>query len=316
MQTPHLRSLKFVGDVTELSQILPYTTSLVDLTLSLHTIIFSPHDTQLLVHLQGLSSLRRLKVDTWDADMPDHPAGSEDVLLPTLTSLSFAGSLALLEALVAGLAAPSLQELRISVYPRAVLPPTHLPTFIRNSGRHFFSAQVNASGHEINLVMTPHCHSTDDPPLKIIATGMRSIQLMGGLFYETLATVEDVFLASPFCLNSLASPIQDTSHSNTFFTPFRSARIIRVSPGIESEVGEMFRKEISPDPSLLPALEEIELNATTASCKLIRIEKKEVVSILELFKPFVDARQRAGRPVKVHWNTDRVLPEYFCNAEM
>jgi len=311
-QTPHLRSLKFIGGVTELCRVLPYTTSLVDLNLRFHTINFLPLDTQLLVRLQGLSSLRHLKVETWDADMPDHPGRRECVLLPTLTSLSFFGSMALLEALMAGLEAPSLQELRISVYSRAIPPPTHLTSFIRNSGRQFFSAQLNAPGGEINLVMSTHSHSTDHPPFKVIANRMRSNQLMSHLFSEALATVEDVFLASPFYLEDLASPIQDTFHSDTFFMPFCSAKIIRVSPGIESEVGEMFRnEEISPD--LLPALEEIELNATTASCKPIRIDKKEVMSV---FEPFVDARQRAGHPVKVHWSTDRVLPEYFCNAEM
>jgi hypothetical protein len=324
VKPPHLQSLKFVGNVTDLSRLLPYTTSLVDLTLSLDSIIFfSPLDTQLLVPLQVLSSLRYLKVDTSDADMLDHPAASEDVLLPTLTSFSYSGSMQLLEPLMAGLAAPSLQELRISVYPRAILPPTHLTSFICNSGRRVFSAQLNTLGREINLIMSIHSHSTDDPPFKIIANGMYSIQMMGDLFSEILATVEDIFIASPFCLESLAlpffleelaSPIQDTFSSNTIFTPFRSARIIRVSPGIESVVGEMFRdKAISPD--LLPALEEIELNSTTASRIPIRIDK-EVASVLEPFQPFVDARRRAGHPVKVHWNTDRVLPDYFCNAEM
>jgi len=313
-QTSHLQSLNFIGSVTQLSRILPYTTSLVDLTLSLRTMFVSTDDTQLLVHLQGLSSLRRLKVDMWHAEMLGPPGGTGYARLPTLTSFSFTGSMDLLDAFMAGLAAPSLQELRISVISvyrtHDIRPLTHLTTFTHNPGRRVFSAQLNAPEHGINLVMSAHSHSTDDPPFKIIASGMHSILLLGDLFSEMLATVEDVFLASPFCL-----PIQDTSHTNTFFTPFCSAKIIRVSPGIESEVGAMFRnEELSPD--LLPALEEIELNATMPSCTPIRIDKKEVVSVLDPFKPFMDARQRAGHPVKVHWNTDRGLPEYFCNAEM
>jgi hypothetical protein len=93
-QTERLRSLNFIGGVTHLCRVLPYTTSLVDLTLRHHIFYFSPHDTRLLVHLQDLSSLRRLKVVTSDSKMPDHPAASEDVLLPALTSLSFTGSMA------------------------------------------------------------------------------------------------------------------------------------------------------------------------------------------------------------------------------
>jgi len=133
---------------------------------------------------------------------------------------------------------------------------------------------------------------------------------MGDLFTGTLATVEDVFLASPFSLESLATSIPDSFPSYEFFTPFRDAKILRVSPGIEPKVGAV----LSPD--LLPALEEIELNATTPSCIPIRIDEKEVESALEPFKPFVDARQQAGHPVKVHWNTDRVIPEYFDNTDM
>ena len=314
-QTSHLQRLNFIGSVAQLSRVLPYTTSLVDLTLSLRTMFFSSDDTQLLVQLQGLSSLRHLKVEAWHAEILDFPGLAEHALLPTLTSFSFTGSLVLLDALMAGLTAPSLQEFHLSVFDTYAVPQfTQLTTFIHNSGRRLFSAQLNAPKRGINLVMSAHSNSTDDPPFKVIASGMHSILLIGDLFSEALATVEDVFLASPFCIESLVSPVQDTSHSNTFFTPFRSAKIIRVSPGIESKVGEIFRNELPPD--LLPALEEIELNARTASCTPIRIDKKEVVSVLEPFKPFVDARQRVGHPVKVHWNTDRVLPEYFCNTEM
>jgi len=309
-QTPHLRSLKFIGYVDGFYRLLPYTTSLVDLTLCLHAIIVTLSDTQLLFHLQGLSSLRRLKVKAGHGEVPDHLGEREDVLLPTLTSFSFAGHVDLLEALMAGLTAPSLQELRISIYDfPEIPPPTNLTTFIRNSGRQFFSAQINTPSDRINLVMSTHSQSTDDPPFKIIASGMSTLT-MGDLFTGTLATVEDVFLASPFSLESLATSIPDSFPSYEFFTPFRDAKILRVSPGIEPKVGAV----LSPD--LLPALEEIELNATTPSCIPIRIDEKEVESALEPFKPFVDARQQAGHPVKVHWNTDRVIPEYFDNTDM
>ena len=283
--------------------------------------IFSPHDTQLLAHLQGLSSLRRLGVETWDAEMPDHPGGREDVLLPTLTSLSFSGSMDLLEANMAGLAAPSLQEIRISCIfgPRVIPPPTHLTSFIRNSERHIFSAQVNAPGDDgISLVLSTDPRSTDDPPFKIIASGIRSILLMGDLFSEILATVEDVLLASPFDLKFFSpsfdlealSPFEDPVQSYTLFRSFRSAKILRLSPGIEQGIGDIFWAEELPL-DILPSLDEIQLNATT-SCTPIQVDENHVASVLELFKPFVDARQEAGQLVNVHWNTDRILPEYFC----
>ena len=316
-QTPHLRSFRFIGRITELYRILPYTTSLVDLTMNILPATFLPPGTQILAHLQGLSFLRHLNVEACGVESPDHPGG-EDVLLPTLTTLSFTGIMELLEALMAGLTAPSLQELRIFVYGiRATVPPTHLTSFIRNSGRQFLSAQLCAPRHGIQLVMPAHSHSTDGLPFRIIARKMYSTLLMGYLFSETLATVEDVFLASPLYLRpeSLALPVQDTPYGHALFTPFRNAKILRLSSGIGVEVGEMFRDDTFFS-DLLPALEEIELNAITPSCRPIRIDEKEVVSVLELFKPFVDARQQAGHPVNVHWNTDRVLPEYFYNTDM
>ena len=86
------------------------------------------------------------------------------------------------------------------------------------------------------------------------------------------------------------------------------------SPGIEQEIGDIFWAEEVPL-DILPSLEEIELNATTSSCTPIRVHENHVVSVLELFKPFVDVRRQAGRLVNVHWNIDRVLPEYFCDKD-
>jgi hypothetical protein len=138
---------------------------------------------------------------------------------------------------------------------------------------------------------------------------------MGNLFPESLATVEDVFfLTSPFDFSRRSSSfIFDYVHTHTFLTYFRSAKILRLSPGLEQNIGDVFsNKGILVAFDIFPSLEEIELNATTASCTPIRIDEEEVASVLELFQPFVDARQQAGHLVKVHWSTDRVLPGYFC----
>ena len=273
-QVPNLRNLKFIGNVTNLCRILPYAISLVDLTLGVPIREFLPRDNQLLVHLKYVASLRRLTVEALDVYLPYHTGEMEGVLLPTLTSLSFTGPMALLEVLMAGLEAPSLQELRISTYDTHVIPtPNHLTSFIRNSGKEFLSAQLKVQERGINLVVSTHSQSTDDDlPFKVIASGMRSILMMVNLFSETLATVEDVFLASPFYLRNLVTPIQGTIHSYMFFTPFRDAKTPRVLPGIE-------------------------LNAMAPSCRLIRIDEKEVVSILKRLSRLNHLWTRGNRPV-------------------
>ena len=68
-QAPHLRQLKFRGSIPDFYRILPHTKSLVDLTLGLGIITSSPLEIQLLAHLQGLSSLRRLEVEILDGFM-------------------------------------------------------------------------------------------------------------------------------------------------------------------------------------------------------------------------------------------------------
>ena len=317
-QAPHLRHLKFLGGINDFYLILPYTTSLVDLTFVLRTATFSD-ETQLLARLQGISSLRRLELEMVDS-LNDTRRERGEVILPTLTSLAFSGSLPLLNALVTDLAAPSLRELRMSLSGvLSTFPPsrahTHLTSFIRNTGKQFFSAQFDTSKHAINVVISTRPHSADDQPFRIIASGMCSIPLMGDLFSETLATVEDVFLASPFDLKGLSSPFEDPVPCHTFFMSFRSAKILRVFPAIEQEIGDIFHHEELPL-DLLPSLEEIELNAITRSHTPTPTDETQVASFLELLRPFVDARQQAGYLVKAHWNVDGALPGYFYDTDM
>jgi len=316
-QTPNLRRLKFSGYTsTLLSRILSRTTSVVDLTLSLDEVFFDSLGTHLLSHLQDMPFLRRLELEMWD-----YTVGSgekQDVLLPRLTSFCFKGSISQLEALTAGLAAPSLMEFRISrsspLAPRfslAVSPTTHLSRFIYTVAKRFFSAQLNAPGGEINLSIRTDSYSDDDPPFKIIASSFASIHSMSYVFCTPLATVQDVFLASPF------QPKSDMCSSwHMFLSLFHNAKILRVARGIESEVEDILRPGNGTSASqFLPALEEIELNATTPPGTPSRIDENELASVLDLFKTFVDARKQKGRPVRVRWNTDRVVPTYFCAAE-
>jgi hypothetical protein len=81
--TAQVPNLKFSGHVTDLCRILPYTTSLVDLTLDVPIRDFLPRDNQLLVHLKGVASLRRLRVEALDVYLRDHTGEREGVLLPT-----------------------------------------------------------------------------------------------------------------------------------------------------------------------------------------------------------------------------------------
>ena len=61
-------------------------------------------------------------------------------------------------------------------------------------------------------------------------------------------------------------------------------------------------------PLLLPPLEEIELRLAAPGPPISDIGRKEVLVTLS---PFIAARQRMGRPVKISWNEDPALPSPY-----
>jgi hypothetical protein len=312
--TPHLRRLKFTGSLSMLlCNILSCTTSLVDLTLSLYHVVDSSLEIQLLAHLQDMAFLCRLDLEMTTVIFAEPPLRNKDVLLPKLTFLRLTGLIAQVEAFFAVLAAPSLRELHITPY---YLPfdseslTICLPKFIRNVGKPFFSAQLNRSRAGINLVLSTYSHSTDDPPFIIIVNPTPPIYLMDDVFSAILATVQVVFVVSPFVAVMPCMKVRSSWPS--FFKLFRNAKTLRVSHGMEQEIGYILRPDNEGSSlQLLPTLEEIELDTTTRPGTRTRIDEDELGPMVGPFKPFMDARQQAGRPVNLHWNTDWVLLKYF-----
>ena len=142
-----------------------------------------------------------------------------------------------------------------------------------------------------------------------------SIEQMGVVFSATLPTVEDVFLTSPF-LPMAVPPVRTPFSWCNFFESFRGAKILRISPGIEQEVLDIFQLGDGKFSSIiLPALEEVEPNATMHPDTPTQIDEDQRAAILGLFKPFVAARQEMGHAVNVHWNTERVVPKYLYDSD-
>jgi len=318
VQPPHLRRLKLTNNDLRAAvscHILSCTKSLVDLTLNLSRIFFSPFETQLLSHLQDMPFLRRLKLELCEWYLPsdirsNDPSRTKGVLLPELNFLRFTGHITQLEALMACLAAPSLQELRVALQDSysSIFYAPHLSKFVSNIGNSFSCAQLHASRGGINLFMLTHTQ----PPFKVIVNPKTLIEEMGVSLSATLATVEDVFLTSSFL--PMAMP-----HGLSWckvFVNFLSAKTLRISPGVEREVLDIFqlgdRQCYFP---IFPALEEVELNATMYPDAPTQIDEGRQAAILGLFNPLVDARQEKGHTVNIHWNTDRVLPKYFYDSD-
>jgi hypothetical protein len=316
VQPPHLRRLKLKGDATASScRILSHKVSLVDLTLCLDVIFFSPFEAQFLSHLQAMPFLRHLKLELRGSFVSSGTrwrlsSMTKDVLLPMLNFLCFTGDIIQFEALMVRLAAPSLQELRISLH-RPYSAMSHCPylsKFVSNIGPSFSCAQLNTSREGINISMLTHSH----PFFKIIMNPITLKEHIDAVFSATLATVEDVFLTSSF----LRVTMDHALYLRIFLAHFHGARTLRISPGIEPKVLDVIRQDDEPfSLNILPALEEIELNATMHPDSPTQIDEDRRATVLDLFKPLVDAQQEKGHTVNVHWNTDRVHPKHCYDSD-
>lgn len=318
---PPLRRLRFSGVACPfLYKLLSLSTTLVDVNLLLDSVVIGELEIPLIFYLQDLPSLRYLTVTMSSSTCPPHaslapPDQMGDIVLSKLRYLCFKGHVPQLEFLVARLAAPSLQWFHIMPdHDHRSFPTSHLSRFIRNMGRESFAAKLDLTERRLRisfLTQSHHSTSTNDSPLAIIVHHAMLVQ-MGTTFSPALATVQDIFIASPSGINTNFGIRHqgDAAIWRTFFAFFRNAKVLRVSGGPEREVGELLTQCDGVSSDFLPALEKIELNATAGTPA--PIGEDQLLSVLDTFRPFVDARERAGRPVKVSWNTDRALPGIFC----
>jgi len=317
---PHLRRLILTNDSdtpASLCHVLSCTISLVDLTLRLDRLFLSPFETQILSHLQGMPLLRRLKLGMRELHTSgttlDPPNRTKDVLLPKLNFLCFTGHITQLEGLMACLEAPSLQALRITLPDKPLLLAPHLSKFLRKRGKSFSCAQINASSEGIKLFMVTPTH----PPFKFIVNDSTSLELLGHVFSAVLARVQVVFLTEPFIPMSV--PFLRLGHFRwrRFFEAFRGAKTLRISYGIGSndvlDIFDLGRRQFSLD--ILPALKEIELNATMHPDTPTQVDEHDRTAILGWFQELVDAGKKEGHTLNVHWNTDRVHPKHFYDSD-
>ena len=336
-----IRHLQLNGASTTfpiLPQILSVTTSLVSLTLNVISIPCLTNGASIFFHLQCLPHMRNLHV----SESPRHRIPYMGSLPPTTTTLlaeltyfRLSGGCSEIEWFVAGLVAPSLRGIHISIQDACGILEPNLSELIRLAEIIFFAARLTISHQTFQTSLFAHPLSIDDPPSKTVTIETPSLPRPDSASSPMLATVEDIFL-------SLSDHIEfDKSlpwkRLREFFKEFRKVKSLRLYHGLETIVAHMLRlptanslpagEEVDPDattPStpinhsgsqstsdILPSLEEIVVYARTPS---MSIDEKEIASVLDSFGPFKTARQRVGRPVKVFWNTNGKVPRYFMTG--
>ena len=291
-------------------------------------------------HLQGLPHLRNLHVSEspWfripqKYRWPLPPATT--TLLAELTYIRLSAGYSEIEWFVAGLVAPSLQELHISIQNGCGILDPNLSELIRIAGIIFFAARLAISLKTFQTSLFAHPFSIDGPPSKIVTIETPSLARLDTAPSPMLATVEDIFLPLSDHID-FGKPLP-WKRLREFFKEFRNVKSLRLHHGLETIVAHMLRlptassppagEEVDPDATttsstpikhsgsqfpldILPSLEEIVVYARTSN---MSIDEKETASVLDSFGPFKAARQRVGRPVKVFWNTYGKVPGYFIS---
>jgi hypothetical protein len=295
----HLRSLELT-DVSFVSipGFLLSITALADLSLAIDTASHPSSETSLLECLQGMRCMRSLKLSILSSSSSSQPSVPKDIVpLPKLTQFRYDGESVFLDALMAGLSAPFLLEADIDllggIQPRIV----HLPRFINEIEECYPTAHVTfLRGVRLSLLAPSEYISHCKPHFAIMIHSPDSTIRMSEVLSMRLAIVEE--LRFTFKWTRMGYGWETWRR---FLQQFPSVKALRIEGATGSCIARIFRQdheEPDDDLTFLPALEEIEVGKTPSStCK------RQTRSWMAPLRPFISARQQAGRPVKVFFNS-------------
>ena len=324
----------------QLSSFLPLlsvTRALIFLNLTVDTLFCQTGGASLLTHLRRIPHLREIQVFIHPllSNLKQKPPITT-VLLTELSYFHFSGQSNEIEWLVAGLIAPSLRALRVSV--TDFLPTLHIPhlsKFIHVAGIIFEAARLSFLGFRLTTSVFAPPHSINDPARIGIATFRTPSQAhLGSALSLMLATVEDVFLCISIPFTFHGPLLRDLVHWRKFFEEFRNVKVLRLHHGLEREVAVMLRRPtVNPSPAQVegdpdattPPGPTINSNRSTFTLDIFPLLEKivvyprtsdgigegELLSVLEQFKEYAIARQQVGRPVQVLWDANRELPRVY-----
>ncbi|KAH8982795.1 hypothetical protein EDB92DRAFT_2040348 [Lactarius akahatsu] len=296
---PSLRRLTLCGVLPScLSSLLSSATGLVELALTLMTL--AP-GAPLFTSLQHMSCLRRLELNLdcgfscSDPDSPPPPS-TGDVISPSeLTHLIFEGCRSYFQALVVGLAAPSLQHLNAELcdgQSSSNSHISHLCKFICDTGRQFTVIHLSLSHSELRFYAGTGPQSVDDQPFKIILSEPDSLEQVGRELSGPLSTVEELIIAWDVHRWHTETHIQ-TDQWRGFCYHVPQVKVVQVPVNVAIDVARSFQKDDGePVLGLLPSLERIEVHLRGGL---------EYVSICRAFEPLISARKQAGQTISLSW---------------
>jgi hypothetical protein len=305
-----LRRLKLRHvDPMYLSPLLSTATGLVKLELTLRVPHNALPEESFVADLQRLSCLRRLELrltylPSWHNALlnnsPWPPSRTGDIVpLPNLMQLVFTGHHTYLEALVVGLAAPSLQQLdtKLTDEPETnSFPLPHFSRFICNTGNQFSLVHLDFS--HSNLQFTAGTRSKSvlaQPSIRILVPHIW-LSKIGNRLSGPLATVEE--------LDIKCNPSSDRRviQWHGFFNHLRQVKVLQVPWQFALGVAHSFQQDgQQPTTDLLPALEQVLVDMDLAQLypRLFGPSNPDHVIIPDAFEPLISARKKVGRPIEL-----------------
>ena len=292
-----LRSLKLDPiSLESVSRLLSSATALTDLSLKFNRYcqaILSG----LLPQLQGLPHLRRLDLTVTrftnsEGQLSGLTKPKDSFPLAKLTSFHYSGHSTFLDFLLMGFEAPSLQDIVIHRHDPnpTLLPFPHVRQFFNGAEKHYHAVHVVIE--EGYFVLSLLASSEDSLRFRLHSPLYRNwhnqtlMLKVASAFSAKLSTVEELVL------------IKDTPQGDevipwrTFLEQFPSVKEFRIEGTNNHRVASALQSNHSgPNLSVLPALERITL--------CISLHNADRSSELDVFRPFVTARQQAGRQVQV-----------------
>ena len=296
--------------LTSISRFLLSSSALTDLSLQIDTAFGTSPETSLLACLQGTRCLCRLDLSIYSAplDSLSPPLSSQDIVeLSKLTCFHYAGHPVFLEALVAGLSAPYLREIRLEF--RVILSPiVHLTRFINETEEHFHVVHITLHEHVFHLsLQTQSGYScicdTCTLSSRIPKWSPESVTRLCSALSKKLSAVEELRV-----IFSVAMMVAENYMLwRRFYEQFPGVKVFRIDGALSIKswvVNEDYdflaptflqdNEEPASALAFLPALEEIQLGKG-----MLWTPRSHSKSKLAVFQPFVSARQRAGYPVRI-----------------
>ena len=302
---PCLRRLKLQNvDSRCLSPLLSIMTGLAELSLSIRIPLDTLPEESLIANLQRMSCLRRLELLLQshpsiisDIPRPQSPTRTGDIVpLPNLMQLVFVGQHIYLEALMAVLAAPSLQNLGVGILDTTdTLSIPHLCRFICDTDNQFCRAHLEFLDTRLGIIA--ETRSIHTKPFRIAITGPISLEEIGNKLSGPLATVEKLGIR----WNVIGE--RQGPHGlqwRRFFEHTRQLKFLSVPWQVALDVAHSFQQDGQGlYMELLPDLDIIymDMKQWYPGRPPPGSNSQDHAIIPDAFEPLIAARTKAGHPI-------------------